>query len=62
MAKSLLEKLLFLHPSFEAEAPFFSSFLVQNDTDGKGDYIAEWNHPTIPRPIDEELSALEPKP
>ena len=55
MTKSLLEKLLFLYPSLEAEAPFFNSFRLQNDMDGKGDYIAEWNHPTIPRPTDKDL-------
>jgi len=23
---------------------------------GKGDYIAKWEHPTLPRPTDEELA------
>jgi hypothetical protein len=30
---------------------------IQNDSDGKGDYIKEWNHPTLPRPTDEQLGA-----
>jgi len=29
---------------------------LQNDSDGKGDYIAKWEHPTLPRPTDEELA------
>jgi hypothetical protein len=29
---------------------------VQNDSDGRGDYIAAWNHPTLARPTDEELA------
>ena len=29
---------------------------IQNDSDGKGDYISQWNHPTLPRPTDEELA------
>jgi hypothetical protein len=29
---------------------------LQNDSDGKGDYIKEWNHPTLPRPTNEELA------
>jgi hypothetical protein len=32
------------------------TILLQNDSDGKGDYIKEWNHPTLPRPTDEELA------
>ena len=24
--------------------------------DGQGAYIAKWNHPTLPRPTDEELA------
>ena len=26
--------------------------------DGKGDYIAEWSHPTHPRPTDEQLAKV----
>ena len=29
---------------------------LQNNSDGKGDYIAKWEHPTLPRPTDEELA------
>jgi hypothetical protein len=29
---------------------------LQNDSDGKGDYIAKWNHPTLPRPTEEQLN------
>ena len=29
---------------------------IQNDSDGRGDYIKEWNHPTLARPTDEELA------
>ena len=29
---------------------------LQNDSDGKGDYIKAWNHLTLPRPTDEELA------
>ena len=28
---------------------------LQNDSDGKGDYIAKWDHPTLPKPTDEQL-------
>ena len=26
--------------------------------DGKGDYIAKWEHPTLARPTDDEVKAL----
>ena len=29
---------------------------LQNDWDGKGDYIKEWNHPSETQPTEEELS------
>ena len=29
---------------------------LQNDSDGRGDYIAKWEHPTLARPTDEELA------
>ena len=32
------------------------TIMLQNDSDGKGDYIKFWNHPTLPRPTDEELA------
>jgi hypothetical protein len=33
-----------------------ATITLQNDSDGKGDYIKAWNHPTLPRPTDEELA------
>jgi hypothetical protein len=29
---------------------------LQNDSDGKGDYIAKWEHPTLARPTEEQLA------
>jgi hypothetical protein len=29
---------------------------LQNDSDGRGDYIAKWEHPTLPRPTEEQLA------
>ena len=31
---------------------------LQNDADGKGDYIAKWEHPTLAQPTNEQLEAL----
>ena len=33
-----------------------ATILLQNDSDGKGDYIAKWEHPTLPRPTEEQLA------
>ena len=29
---------------------------LQNDSDGRGDYIKEWNHPTLAKPTDAQLA------
>jgi hypothetical protein len=53
----LYEKLKQLYPSLsDADFdPIKGVITLQNDSDGKGDYIAAWNHPTLARPTDEEL-------
>jgi hypothetical protein len=35
---------------------FLDTIRLQNDSDGRGDYIAAWNHPTLPRPTEEQLN------
>ena len=52
----LHEKIISLYPEL-LEFDFTSGVItLQNDSDGKGDYIAKWEHPTLPRPTDEELA------
>ena len=41
-----------------AEVDFNSDVLLQNDSDGKGDYIKEWNL-DIAKPTESQLNALE---
>ena len=55
---SLYEKLIKLYPKLTNE-DFGSrgTIILQNDSDGKGDYIAKWEH-TLPRPTDEQLGAV----
>ena len=38
------------------DADFIDYIIVQNDSDGKGDYIKSWNHPTETHPTAEELA------
>jgi hypothetical protein len=51
----LYEKIKSLYPSLE-DKDFMSVITLQNDSDGKGDYIAKWEHPTLAKPTDEELA------
>ena len=37
----------------------FKEIIVQNDSDGKGSYIAEWNAVDKPQPTKEQLDAFD---
>jgi len=61
---TLYEKIIAIYPELAVvdllQNPFVNGIIVlQNDSDGKGDYIAKWEHPTLPRPTDEQLGATE---
>ena len=51
----LYDKIMGLYPEL-TQQDFLYVIILQNDSDGKGDYIKEWNHPTLARPTDEELT------
>ena len=51
----LYDKIKLLYPSLE-DKNFMTVITLQNDSDGKGDYIAKWEHPTLAKPTDEELA------
>ena len=51
---NLYEKITQLYPQL-TDNDFMTVIRLQNDSDGKGDYIAKWDHPTLPRPTEEEL-------
>lgn len=44
-----------LYPSLIVE-DFMTVIRLQNDSDGRGDYITKWKHPTLARPTDEQLA------
>ena len=52
---TLYDKIKTLYPELQ-DADFMTTILLQNDSDGKGDYIKEWNHPTFPQPTEEQLT------
>jgi len=52
---TLFEKIKAIYPNLE-DKDFMTVITLQNNSDGKGDYIARWEHPTLARPTDEELA------
>jgi len=55
--KTLYEKIKTIYNDL-TENDFLETIKLQNDSDGKGDYIKEWNHPTHARPTQEQLDAI----
>jgi hypothetical protein len=56
---TLIEKIKELYPTLKDSDFALGVVLVQNDSDGQGDYIAKWEHPTLARPTKEQLEAIE---
>jgi len=51
----LYNKIKTIYPQLE-DKDFLTVIRLQNDSDGNGDYIAKWEHPTLARPTDEQLA------
>lgn len=54
---TLYDKIIALYPSL-TQQDFLTVITLQNDSDGKGDYIAFWRHPTLAEPTKEQLDAI----
>lgn len=54
---TLVEKIIVLYPELETYDFAFGVIRLQND--GDGDYIAKWEHPTLPRPTQEQLDGVK---
>ena len=53
----MFEKIIKLYPELTIED--FSprgTIHLQNNSDGKGDFIAKWEHPALARPTEEQLA------
>jgi hypothetical protein len=56
---TLYDKIIFLYPTLATYNFVSGDITLQNDSDGKGDYIAKWEHPTLAQPTKEQLEAIE---
>ena len=54
---TLYEKVMTIYPDLQP-VDFTSVIELRNDSDGRGDYIAVWNHPTLAQPTQEQLDAV----
>ena len=55
---TLYEKIKTIYPNLE-DNDFMTVITLQNDSDGKGDYIAKWEHPTLARPTEQQLDGAK---
>jgi len=55
---NLYEKIKSIYPELTDKDFSFpeGKIYLKNDSDGRGDYIKEWNHPILPRPTEEQLA------
>ena len=54
----LYEKIISIYPELTIQdfSPITGTITLQNDSDGRGDYIAKWEHPSLARPTEEQLA------
>lgn len=60
---TLYEKIIAIYPELAVvdllQNPFVNGTItLQNDSDGKGDYIKSWTHPTLTRPTQTQLDEV----
>lgn len=54
---TLYEKIKTIYPELQdSDFGIAETIRLQNDSDGKGDYIAKWEHPTLAKPTEEQLA------
>jgi hypothetical protein len=54
---TLYEKIKTLYPEL-VDKDFMAVIKLQNDSNGQGDYIKEWNHLTLAQPTQEQLDGI----
>ena len=58
---TLYEKIIQIYPELTSDdfMPNNGTIMLQNDSDGRGDYIRTWTHATLAQPTEEQLAAIE---
>ena len=54
---TLSQKIKSIYPQL-TDLDFETVIILQNDSDGNGDYIKSWNHPTLTQPTQAQLDAI----
>lgn len=54
---SIYEKIILIYPELKETPWVFTdgTIILQNDSNGRGDYIAKWNHKSLIKPTDDQL-------
>jgi hypothetical protein len=55
----IYEKLMQIYPSLKPIDFINGTIILQNDMDGKGDYIKSWNHSEYAQPTEEQLKGVK---
>jgi hypothetical protein len=55
---SLYDKIVTIYPELETFDFASGVITLQNNSDGNGDFIAVWNHPTLAQPTQAQLDAI----
>ena len=56
---TLHNKIITLYPELATYDFATGDIKLQNDSNGHGEYIAKWEHPTLQRPTDEQLAQIK---
>lgn len=56
---NLYDRVIAIYPEI-TNGDFMAGYIVlRNDSDGNGDYIEKWEHPTLTEPTEEQLLAVD---
>ena len=55
---TLHDKILQIYPELASYDFCIGDIILENNCDGNGDYISRWEHPTLPRPTQEQLDGI----
>lgn len=56
---NLYDQITQIYPQLKSDPLAFSTVIIlQDDKDGRGSYIAKWEHATFAKPTDEQLKGV----